>query len=238
MEQAFNEGNFMQADENRYKEDMPALGLNWIRLGLDDVLYDPKTQLIYTPNTNAYVKMGEAVKQVDDEQRAWLKGEHGYFAGSTPGVSAGGGVMHASVDSDGGALNDIKLSATSAETVDKANESDIIRAKEDDIRNNVIPNMKTDKLAPRQDIHRQGTKMYERRQAELKAKGQIKISKKTGEWDNEETILTNDTIVGIAINNLNEKSAETSVFRIHYSNKGVHIVPDYPSKKRGRSEKT
>lgn len=250
------EGNFMQADEIRYKEDMPALGLNWIRLGLDDVLYDPKTQLIYTPNTNAYVKMGEAVKQVDDEQRAWLKGEHGYFAGSTPGGSAGGGVMHASVDSGGGALNDIKLSATSAETVDKANESDIIKAKEDDIRNNVIPNMKTDKLAPRQDIHRQGTKMYERRQAELKAKGQfgppyltisdekalelvekykgkgqIKISKKTGEWDNEETILTNDTIVGIAINNLNGKSAETSVFRIHYSNKGVHIVPDYPSKK-------
>lgn len=61
------EGNFMQADEIRYKEDMPALGLNWIRLGLDDVLYDPKTQLIYTPNTNAYVKMGEVVKQVDDE---------------------------------------------------------------------------------------------------------------------------------------------------------------------------
>ena len=92
MEQAFNEGNLMQADEIRYKEDMPALGLNWIRLGLDDVLYDPKTQLIYTPNTNAYVKMGEAVKQVDDEQRAWIKGEHGYFAGSTPVGSAGGGV--------------------------------------------------------------------------------------------------------------------------------------------------
>lgn len=66
------EGNFMQADEIRYKEDMPALGLNWIRLGLDDVLYDPKTQLIYTPNTNAYVKMGEAVNNMPDndgEQR-------------------------------------------------------------------------------------------------------------------------------------------------------------------------
>lgn len=52
------EGNFMQADEIRYKEDMPALGLNWIRLGLQDVLYDHKTKQIYTPNTNSLVKMG------------------------------------------------------------------------------------------------------------------------------------------------------------------------------------
>lgn len=67
MEQAFNEGNFMQADEVRYKEDMPALGLNWIRLGLDDVLYDPKSKTIYTPNTNASVKVGEGGIAVSDE---------------------------------------------------------------------------------------------------------------------------------------------------------------------------
>ena len=63
------EGNFMQADEIRYKEDMPALGLNWIRLGLDDVLYDPKTKTIYTPNTNATVKVGEGGIAVDDEEQ-------------------------------------------------------------------------------------------------------------------------------------------------------------------------
>ncbi|WP_024857122.1 hypothetical protein [Ruminococcus albus] len=57
MEQAFNEGNFMQADEIRYKEDMSALGLNLIRLGLEDVLYDPKSKSIYTSNTNASVKV-------------------------------------------------------------------------------------------------------------------------------------------------------------------------------------
>ena len=84
------EGNFMQADEIRYKEDMPALGLNWIRLGLDDVLYDPKTQLIYTPNTNAYVKMGEAVKQEDDELRFNENhDEKGRFASSDGGGSSG-----------------------------------------------------------------------------------------------------------------------------------------------------
>lgn len=31
---------------------MNPLGINWIRLGLDSVLYDPKTNMIYTPNTN------------------------------------------------------------------------------------------------------------------------------------------------------------------------------------------
>ena len=30
---------------------MAPLGLTWIKLGLQDVLYDPKTKMIYTPNT-------------------------------------------------------------------------------------------------------------------------------------------------------------------------------------------
>ncbi len=46
------EAHFMQIDEVRYKEDLPALGINWIKLGLDSVLYDVKTKTIYTPNTN------------------------------------------------------------------------------------------------------------------------------------------------------------------------------------------
>ena len=46
------EANFMQIDEVRYMEDLPALGLDWIKLGLDSVLYNPKTKEIYTPNTN------------------------------------------------------------------------------------------------------------------------------------------------------------------------------------------
>jgi HK97 family phage portal protein len=46
------DANFMQIDEVRFMEDLPALGLNWIKLGLDSVLYDVKTKTIYTPNTN------------------------------------------------------------------------------------------------------------------------------------------------------------------------------------------
>ena len=53
------ESNFMQIDEVRFAEDMEPLGLSWIRLGLQDVLYDPKTKTIYTPNTNQTSVMGE-----------------------------------------------------------------------------------------------------------------------------------------------------------------------------------
>lgn len=52
------EANFMQIDEVRYEEDMEPLGLSWIKLGLQDVLYDPKTKQIYTPNTGLTGQMG------------------------------------------------------------------------------------------------------------------------------------------------------------------------------------
>lgn len=51
--------NFLQLDEVRAMEDLPALGINFIKLGLNDVLLDPNTGRIYTPNTNQYATMGE-----------------------------------------------------------------------------------------------------------------------------------------------------------------------------------
>lgn len=156
-----------------------------------------------------------------------------------------------------------KFSKSEAESIekkvlDKSGGSGIIKH----IREEIIPSMPTDKLVPRQAIHREGTTLYEKRKSDLMAIGQygpsyitisdekilelvnqfkgtggIKVNKRTGKWDNEETILTNDTVVGIVVNNLNGKTAETTVFRIHYSNSGVHIVPDYPSKKRKVSQK-
>lgn len=53
------DANFMQIDEVRYAEDLEPLGLSWIKLGLQDVLYDPKSQTIYTPNTNQTGTMAE-----------------------------------------------------------------------------------------------------------------------------------------------------------------------------------
>ena len=53
------ESNVLQIDEVRYKEDLPPLGINFIKLGLQDVLYDPKTKTIYTPNMNQSMTMSE-----------------------------------------------------------------------------------------------------------------------------------------------------------------------------------
>ena len=49
--------------------------MNYIKLGLNDVLLDPKTGRIYTPNTNAMVDMGSGAGAVmnvggdEDENR-------------------------------------------------------------------------------------------------------------------------------------------------------------------------
>lgn len=56
------ESNFMQIDEVRAKEDLEELGLDFVRLKLGDVLYNPKTKEVYTPNTNqtANIEGGES----------------------------------------------------------------------------------------------------------------------------------------------------------------------------------
>lgn len=48
---------FLQRDEARYLEDFEPLGLDFISLGLADVLYNPETKEIYTPNTKETVKL-------------------------------------------------------------------------------------------------------------------------------------------------------------------------------------
>ena len=50
---------WLQVDEVRKMENMPPLGLDFVKLGLGDVLYDPKDKQIYALNTNAAYKLGE-----------------------------------------------------------------------------------------------------------------------------------------------------------------------------------
>lgn len=50
---------FMQWDEIRYEEDLEPYGIEFIKLGLQDVLYNPKTGEIYTPNTNKTTNMND-----------------------------------------------------------------------------------------------------------------------------------------------------------------------------------
>lgn len=53
----------LQIDEVRYKENLPPLGLDFIKLGLQDVLYFSKNDEIYTPNTNKLTKLGEPTEE-------------------------------------------------------------------------------------------------------------------------------------------------------------------------------
>lgn len=125
-----------------------------------------------------------------------------------------------------------------------------------DIRENIIPKQNISTIAERQEIHRVGTDMYKVRKQVLSnrgefgpsyitvsddkilelvkkysGKGKIKYNRK-GEWTSQEVIVTNEEIIGIVVDNRNGNSAETSVFKIHYAEEGIHIVPDYPSKRR------
>lgn len=76
---------------------------------------------------------------------------------------------------------------------------------------------------------------------QYKGTGLLKVNRK-GIWDGTELITRNDEVVGNVVNNLSGKTVPTPVFKIHYDydsnrgkiskNRGVHIVPDYPSKKK------
>lgn len=63
------QNNIMQLDEVRAAEDLPPLGFNYIKLGLQDVLLNPETGEVYTPNMNASANMNE-LGNVGGEERA------------------------------------------------------------------------------------------------------------------------------------------------------------------------
>ena len=54
-----SETGWLQIDEIRKKENMEPLGMDMVKLGLQDVLYNPTTNDVYIPNTNTTVKLGE-----------------------------------------------------------------------------------------------------------------------------------------------------------------------------------
>ena len=64
------DANFMQIDEVRYLEDMEPLGLNFIKLGLQDVLYNPETKEVFTPNTGISRKLDDNALSDRSEKRA------------------------------------------------------------------------------------------------------------------------------------------------------------------------
>lgn len=83
---------WLQPDEVRYIEDKDPLGLDFITLGLDDVLYDPETKTVYTPNTNQTVKLGENGVRLGEERYNHNHGADGKFTSGTGSPSAGNGI--------------------------------------------------------------------------------------------------------------------------------------------------
>lgn len=64
------ESNLMQIDECRYLENLEPLGLDFIKLGLQDVLFNPKTKEVYTPNTNQTTNI-ENKEQITKNSEQW-----------------------------------------------------------------------------------------------------------------------------------------------------------------------
>lgn len=92
--------NFLQPDEIRFKENLAPLGLDFIKLGLNDVLYDPKTKQIYTPNTDSHAKIDGAGLQSGDEggiiaEKRYNKyhDSKGRFASKNGGSATGTGLL-------------------------------------------------------------------------------------------------------------------------------------------------
>lgn len=57
---------WLQVDEIRKLENMKPLGLDFVKLGLGDVLYNPATKAVYTVNTNATYQFGSNGEEVKE----------------------------------------------------------------------------------------------------------------------------------------------------------------------------
>lgn len=83
---AYAEGiqsNVLQPDEARRMENLPPLGLSFIKLGLQDVLYDPEKETIFVPNTGVISPVGtRGQEQVGPEAAAPQRNDEA--AGNAP----------------------------------------------------------------------------------------------------------------------------------------------------------
>ena len=105
--------NFLQPDEIRFKENLAPLGLDFIKLGLNDVLYDPTTRQIYTPNTDSHAKIDDAGLQnggegdiIAEKRYNDKHDEKGRFASK-----GGGAIKSVTVSEDGTVTTVYKLQA-------------------------------------------------------------------------------------------------------------------------------
>lgn len=85
--------HILQVDEIRREEDFDPLGFNFVTMGLGDVLLNPKTMEVFTPNTGQTSKLGEERAEVElrynhnhDEKGRFCSGSGGgrFSSGNSP----------------------------------------------------------------------------------------------------------------------------------------------------------
>lgn len=214
---------FLQVDEVRKEEDYEPMGFNFVSLGLGDVLLNPQTKQIYTPNTNQITYLNDEVRGTPGNPNHDEKGR----------FSSGG--------SGGG---------SSSKDVDKSDESGIIKS--DDSENNredlkkaiqnKIVSTKLDKNA--QSKHKLNSEWYK---SEI-AKGNLPSYTSLSNMEIQ-TIINNNCCKGKVMKNdqqfkeviiVSEKIGmfgdrttgtyiPTNRATIHYSKKGTHLVPAHPN---------
>lgn len=108
--------HFLQPDEVRKEEDYEPMGFNYISIGLGDVLLDPATGMIYTPNTNKMAKINEGGIAPDNSDEV---------RGYNPHQPREPNGRFASCDTGGG-FGGKDLSTETGKTVDKSGVSGII----------------------------------------------------------------------------------------------------------------
>lgn len=96
--------HFLQVDEVRKEEDYEPMGFNFFTLGLGDVLLNPVTREIFTPNTGQMTNLdGNNPRQFTNELRGFNPNQpresNGRFAST--GGSSGGGSSKKAVDNSG-----------------------------------------------------------------------------------------------------------------------------------------
>lgn len=117
------QNNFMQLDEVRALEDLPPLGFNYITLGLQNVLVNPATGEVYTPNTNASANMNR-LDNIDKDNNipADKEDRAEQFETRTPVFGDGHRIIDNVGSGSGGSAN------VSGKGVDKAAKSGIIKS--------------------------------------------------------------------------------------------------------------
>lgn len=78
--------HFLQVDEVRAAEDYDATGFNWLTMGLGDILLNPKTMEVFTPNTNQTTQLGDQTVEPRANDR------HDPKTGQFAPKNSGGGV--------------------------------------------------------------------------------------------------------------------------------------------------